>query len=93
MDSQAATFRDWLFSAAGYTDIALMNMTEPEAICILCTYLDHTAQSRKNPTTNNPVMAKTLVWFGLVWFGKSPTGVEQRACGWYYCFTLHTPYN
>jgi len=61
MDSRAATFRDWLFSAAMYTDITLMNMTEPEDICILGTYLDHTARSRKNPTTNNPVMAKTLV--------------------------------
>ena len=35
MDSRAATFRSWLFTSAGYSDITLPRMTEPDALAVL----------------------------------------------------------
>jgi len=60
MDSRAATFRSWLFTSAGYSDITLPHMTKPDALAVLVAYLDFKARTALNPQTGNPIQAKTL---------------------------------
>jgi len=60
MDSQASAFRSWLFTTAGYSDITLPGMTEPDALAVLATYLDFKARTALNPQTSDPIQAKTL---------------------------------